>query len=221
MSAFRFFVSLLYEGVPAVRWVPSVQHFLEDRVGVVARASGSQRLLVVDPGIDNDPGTGVISEEQAEPLADLDPAPVPVRFAERIALSVDVGAGVARDHLEHRVPQCQEQLGVGVQGFGFIDRAGRSADDLAYLRDVSEYRNVLLVEQPNGDFAHTLMRQFLFDSWHHAVLSGLSGSGGGRMAPHCDILIDVPSSHTPHVQELHLPIYHYICERVEARVASK
>src|ERR1700741_1490418 len=32
----------------------------------------------------------------------------------------------------------------------------------AYLRDVRQYRNLLLVEQPNGDFAHTLVRQFLY-----------------------------------------------------------
>lgn len=73
----------------------------------------------------------------------------------------------------------QAQLWLALSGE--IEGEGRSADDLAYLRDVSEYRNVLLVEQPNGDFAHTLMRQFLFDSWHHAVLSGLSGSADDRV----------------------------------------
>src|ERR1700722_5155177 len=35
-------------------------------------------------------------------------------------------------------------------------------DKFAYLRDVRQYRNLLLVEQPNGDFAHTMVRQFFY-----------------------------------------------------------
>jgi ring-1,2-phenylacetyl-CoA epoxidase subunit PaaC len=45
-----------------------------------------------------------------------------------------------------------------------IDGKGGSADTLAYLRDAGEFRNVLLVERPNGDFGARLMRQFLFDA---------------------------------------------------------
>ena len=41
----------------------------------------------------------------------------------------------------------------------------RTEDDLAYLRDAPQYRNVLLVEQPNGDFAKTMMRQFLYSAF--------------------------------------------------------
>ncbi len=43
-----------------------------------------------------------------------------------------------------------------------VDGAGRDADALAYLRDSMEYRNVLLVELPKGDFAFTIARQYLF-----------------------------------------------------------
>lgn len=42
---------------------------------------------------------------------------------------------------------------------------GRDADGLAYLRDAIDYRNALLVELPNGDFAVTIARQFLFSSY--------------------------------------------------------
>jgi ring-1,2-phenylacetyl-CoA epoxidase subunit PaaC len=45
---------------------------------------------------------------------------------------------------------------------------GRDADALAYLRDAIDYRNVLLVELPRGDFAFTIARQFLFST--HALL---------------------------------------------------
>jgi ring-1,2-phenylacetyl-CoA epoxidase subunit PaaC len=40
--------------------------------------------------------------------------------------------------------------------------ADNDEDKFAYLRDVRQYRNLLLVEQPNGDFAHTMVRQFLY-----------------------------------------------------------
>ena len=38
-------------------------------------------------------------------------------------------------------------------------------DKLAYLRDIRQYRNLLLVEQPNGDFAQTLVRQFFYSAF--------------------------------------------------------
>lgn len=46
----------------------------------------------------------------------------------------------------------------------------------------------------------------------------LTGKGGGQLAKMVDLLIDVNSLQTPRVQELHQPIYHYICECVEARM---
>jgi D-sedoheptulose 7-phosphate isomerase len=53
------------------------------------------------------------------------------------------------------------------------------------------------------------------------ITIGMTGEGGGKLAANSDILIDVPSSITPRVQELHLPIYHFICEKVEAELAQK
>jgi len=65
---------------------------------------------------------------------------------------------------------------------GEVEGKGRSADDLAYLRDGYEFRNILLVERPNGDFGKTLMRQFLFDAWHYLLLKSLKGSTDRRIA---------------------------------------
>lgn len=65
---------------------------------------------------------------------------------------------------------------------GEVEGAGRSADDLAYRRDAMDFRNVLLVEQPNGDFAHTLVRQFLFDAWHMPTVQTLATSTDTRIA---------------------------------------
>ncbi len=60
--------------------------------------------------------------------------------------------------------------------------AGRSEDQLAFLRDAGDFRNLLLVEQPNGNFADTTVRQFLFDAWHLLVLRGLAGSTEANIA---------------------------------------
>ena len=53
---------------------------------------------------------------------------------------------------------------------------GRTEDDIAMLRKESDYKNVLLVEQPNTDFAYTLGRQFLFDVYHLLFLTELQKS---------------------------------------------
>lgn len=47
---------------------------------------------------------------------------------------------------------------------------------------------------------------------------GLTGAGGGKLASLTDLLLDVPSSSTPRIQELHMQIYHFICEQVEMRI---
>ncbi|MCB1716013.1 MAG: phenylacetate-CoA oxygenase subunit PaaC, partial [Candidatus Competibacteraceae bacterium] len=60
--------------------------------------------------------------------------------------------------------------------------SGRNADQLAYRRDVAEFRNLLLVEQPNGNFADTMARQFYFDLWHYLLLEQLSTSHESRIA---------------------------------------
>jgi ring-1,2-phenylacetyl-CoA epoxidase subunit PaaC len=65
---------------------------------------------------------------------------------------------------------------------GEVEGKGRDADKLAYLRDARDFRNVLLVEQPNGDFAGTMARQFYFDAWHYLLLRELTGSKDARIA---------------------------------------
>ena len=65
---------------------------------------------------------------------------------------------------------------------GEAEGKGRSADDLAFLRDARAFRNALLVEQPNGDFAQTLMRQVLFDAFHLPMLTALTASSESRIS---------------------------------------
>jgi ring-1,2-phenylacetyl-CoA epoxidase subunit PaaC len=59
---------------------------------------------------------------------------------------------------------------------GAMEAKGRDGDALAFHRDVLDFRNCLLVEQPNGDFAQTMARQFLFSTWQRLLFEALSGS---------------------------------------------
>lgn len=76
------------------------------------------------------------------------------------------------------IGQTQLWLGLAAE----VQGAGKSADDLAFLRDAWDFRNVLLVELPNGDFGRTLMRQFLYDTWASVMLGHLIGSSDARIA---------------------------------------
>jgi ring-1,2-phenylacetyl-CoA epoxidase subunit PaaC len=65
---------------------------------------------------------------------------------------------------------------------GETEGAGRDADALAYLREAIEYRNALLVEQPRGDFAFTMVRQFLFGVAAYFQLEALAATRSQDLA---------------------------------------
>ena len=65
---------------------------------------------------------------------------------------------------------------------GRIEGKGRSEDDLAYLRDDRDYRNALLLEQPNGDFAFTMVRQLIYAAFAHPLHKALTGSSDETLA---------------------------------------
>jgi len=63
-----------------------------------------------------------------------------------------------------------------------LEGKGRSEDDLAFRRDPHEFMNLNLVEQPNQDFGHTIVRQFLFDTWQLELFERLQASCETRLA---------------------------------------
>ncbi|MCW3796856.1 phenylacetate-CoA oxygenase subunit PaaC [Sphingomonas sp. BN140010] len=63
----------------------------------------------------------------------------------------------------------------------FLAEAG-DADRLAFKRDVLDFRNCWLVEQPNGDFARTMVRQLLFSTWQHMLYQRLTASSDAAVA---------------------------------------
>jgi ring-1,2-phenylacetyl-CoA epoxidase subunit PaaC len=65
---------------------------------------------------------------------------------------------------------------------GEVEGRGRDGDKLAFHRDVLDFRNCWLVEQPNGDFAQTMARQFLFSTWQKMLFDHLIGSSDELIA---------------------------------------
>ncbi|MFL6708503.1 MAG: 1,2-phenylacetyl-CoA epoxidase subunit PaaC [Massilia sp.] len=62
-----------------------------------------------------------------------------------------------------------------------LEGKDRSEDDLAFLRDAQQMRCCLLVEQPNGNYADTMVRQFLFDTWHYFYMQAQLNSSDARI----------------------------------------
>ena len=65
---------------------------------------------------------------------------------------------------------------------GEVEGQGRDEDKLAYLRDANDYRNILLVEQPNGDFAATMVRQLLYAAFAYPYFEALMRSKDETLA---------------------------------------
>jgi ring-1,2-phenylacetyl-CoA epoxidase subunit PaaC len=65
---------------------------------------------------------------------------------------------------------------------GTADGTGRSEDDYAFGREGSEFRNVRLVEAPNGDFARSMARLLVFATWRLALLDRLRSSADPVLA---------------------------------------
>ncbi|MGH7899225.1 MAG: 1,2-phenylacetyl-CoA epoxidase subunit PaaC [Candidatus Binatia bacterium] len=132
-----------------------------------------------------------------------------------------LGLGDDRLVLGHRLsewcghlPIVEEELALGNVALDLLDQAnlllqrsaalearGRTADQLAFFRGVREFRNLLLVEQPNGDFAFTIARQFLFDVFDLHLASGLEASADRELAAFATRAAREASYHLRHSRE--------------------
>jgi ring-1,2-phenylacetyl-CoA epoxidase subunit PaaC len=91
------------------------------------------------------------------------------------ALEVDLSlANVALD----QIGQATHFLNLA----GELEGEGRDGDALAFRRDVMDFTNCLLVEQPNGDFAQTIARQFLFSHYQELLFTALMASKNATIA---------------------------------------
>jgi ring-1,2-phenylacetyl-CoA epoxidase subunit PaaC len=84
---------------------------------------------------------------------------------------------------------------------GEVEGKGRGEDDLAYLRDEHAFANVLLVEQPNGDFAATMVRHLLYAAFMHPYLQALQKSADARLAEIAGKAVKEMAYHVRHAAE--------------------
>lgn len=98
-----------------------------------------------------------------------------------LILSQQLGEWIAR------APELEEDVALGNIALDLLGHArsflryagsfdGRSEDDLAFFRDEPEFRSAWIVEQPNGDFAQTIARQFVVSTYMFELYSALRGS---------------------------------------------
>lgn len=92
-----------------------------------------------------------------------------------------------------------------------------------FARQVEAYGgpgDVLLGISTSGNSGNVLAA---FDTAHRLGMTtiALTGEGGGKLAAKTDILLDVPSRATPLIQQVHICLYHYLCEHVEAGCLTK
>lgn len=84
---------------------------------------------------------------------------------------------------------------------GELEGKGRDGDALAFLRYDREYKNLLLVEQPNGDFGVTMMRQFLFDAYRLPLFVKLQTSTDETLAAIAEKSLKETKYHLKHSSE--------------------
>lgn len=77
-----------------------------------------------------------------------------------------------------------EVINANPQSSPFVSPYDRTVteDDLAYLRDTRDFKNCLLVEQPNGDWAQTILRQFFFSAWQYYFYHELQKGDDNQLA---------------------------------------
>ncbi len=84
---------------------------------------------------------------------------------------------------------------------GEVEGKGRDEDALAYLRDEHAYTNLLLVEQPNGDFAATMVRHLLYAAFVHPYFQALQQSKDARLAEIAAKAVKEMAYHVRHAAE--------------------
>ena len=84
---------------------------------------------------------------------------------------------------------------------GELEGKGRTEDDLAFQRDERDFRNNLMVEQPNGDYAHTMLRQFFVSAFHYYFFSELCKSKDTTLAALAEKSLKEVTYHLRHSSE--------------------
>jgi len=101
------------------------------------------------------------------------------RMAEWVASAPQIEEDVALANIGlDLLGQARSLLGYA----GQVEGRGRDEDDLAFLRDEREFRNLQIVELPNGDFGVTIARLLLFATYQHQLYRGLAAGADATLA---------------------------------------
>ena len=95
-------------------------------------------------------------------------------------------------------------LGTARMCYGYaaeIEGGGKTEDDYAFLRDGTAFRHILMVEQPNGDFAYTILRQFFFAAFMHPFWQEMTGSADQQLAAYAQKAVKELAYHIRHAGE--------------------
>ncbi|MFD5493534.1 1,2-phenylacetyl-CoA epoxidase subunit PaaC [Streptomyces sp. NPDC001812] len=101
--------------------------------------------------------------------------------------------------LEEEVALANIALDLLGQARVLLSTAG-DEDELAFLREERAFRNLQLVEQPNGDFAHTIVRQLYFSTYQHLLHAELA-AGDGPFAPLAGKAVKEVAYHRDHAEQ--------------------
>ena len=82
-----------------------------------------------------------------------------------------------------------------------IEGGGRTEDYYAFFRDGTEFRHVIMAERPNGDFAHTILRQFFFAAYMNPFWRAMTGSVDRQLAAHAGKAVKETAYHIRHCGE--------------------
>jgi len=84
---------------------------------------------------------------------------------------------------------------------GELEANGKSEDDYAYLRDARDYYNLLIAEQPNGDFGKTMLRQFFISTFQYYLYTELCHSSNKTIAALAEKSLKEVTYHVRHSQD--------------------
>ncbi|MGD9555828.1 MAG: SIS domain-containing protein [Mangrovibacterium sp.] len=130
-------------------------------------------------------------------------------------LSVDSERGV---YLAEKLQQALPAISLTAHHALITAVANDNGADLIFAQQVMGYGNegdVLIALTTSGNSRNVVDAAITAKAKRMTVI-GLTGGPGGKLASLCDILINVPGKSTAQVQELHLPVYHTLCQMVES-----
>jgi D-sedoheptulose 7-phosphate isomerase len=139
----------------------------------------------------------------------------------------DIQQAKLRQAVPEMAEYCVKNLQGALPAISLVSETGLStayandqAPDLCFAQQVmgnGKEGDILIGISTSGNSANVIYAAGVARAFGIKVI-GLTGFGGGKLKPYCDVLIDVPEKATYKIQEFHLPIYHALCLAIESEM---